>query len=144
MGNSQKQNKFSTHVDHTERLSRNLTLILIFITCFFHLTEIQLMLLFWAILCVTWLFGGLHMAYSQLWSAIMFCVFNIILVSLLSQMKQNESGNSVENYSGNEVNLKVDFLNQVMGCCLSVFISYFFNMSCQGWTGFSNQPWQNI
>ncbi|XP_072038274.1 adhesion G-protein coupled receptor V1-like [Amphiura filiformis] len=45
----------------------------------YNTTEIQLMLIFWTLLCITWLFGGLHMAFSQLWTAILFCMFNIIL-----------------------------------------------------------------
>ena len=47
----------------------------------YNTTEIQLMLVFWSLMCITWLFGGLHMTYSRLWTAVLFCMFNIILVS---------------------------------------------------------------
>ena len=39
------------------------------------------MLVFWAMLCLTWLFGGLHMAFSQLWMLIVFVILNIVQVS---------------------------------------------------------------
>ncbi|XP_030832667.1 adhesion G-protein coupled receptor V1 isoform X3 [Strongylocentrotus purpuratus] len=44
----------------------------------YNTTEYKLMLVFWLIIAFTWLWGGLHMAYSQLWQLILFCVFNIL------------------------------------------------------------------
>ena len=42
--------------------------------------EVRLMLVLWALIIITWLWGGLHMAYSQLWMLVFFCIFNIITV----------------------------------------------------------------
>ncbi|KAI0227314.1 Adhesion G-protein coupled receptor V1 [Lamellibrachia satsuma] len=39
--------------------------------------EIRALLLFWACIVCTWLWGGLHMAYSQVWMLVLFCIFNI-------------------------------------------------------------------
>ena len=44
--------------------------------------EIRALLLFWACIVCTWLWGGLHMAYSQVWMLVLFCIFNIATVSL--------------------------------------------------------------
>ncbi|XP_022110249.1 G-protein coupled receptor 98-like isoform X2 [Acanthaster planci] len=44
----------------------------------YNTTEVQLLLVFWAIICLVCLFGGLHMAYSQLWMLIIFVIFNIV------------------------------------------------------------------
>lgn len=42
--------------------------------------EIRTLLCFWFVITVTWLWGGLHLAYGQLWMLVMFCIFNIIQV----------------------------------------------------------------
>ncbi|XP_038076858.1 adhesion G-protein coupled receptor V1-like isoform X2 [Patiria miniata] len=44
----------------------------------YNTTEVQLLLVFWAIIFLTCLFGGLHMAYSYLWLLIVFVIFNIV------------------------------------------------------------------
>ncbi|XP_041464132.1 adhesion G-protein coupled receptor V1-like [Lytechinus variegatus] len=44
----------------------------------YNTTEYKLMLVFWLLIAFTWLWGGLHMAYSQLWQLILFCIFNIL------------------------------------------------------------------
>ncbi|XP_071506649.1 adhesion G-protein coupled receptor V1-like [Diadema antillarum] len=43
----------------------------------YNTTEYKILLVFWFLISMTWLWGGLHMAYSQLWQLILFCIFNI-------------------------------------------------------------------
>ncbi|XP_074651666.1 adhesion G-protein coupled receptor V1-like [Tubulanus polymorphus] len=45
----------------------------------YNINEVRTLLLFWTLLVLTWLWGGLHLAYSQLWMLILFCIFNILL-----------------------------------------------------------------
>ena len=45
------------------------------------LSEIRALLLFWACIVCTWLWGALHMAYSQAWMLALFCIFNTATVS---------------------------------------------------------------
>ncbi|XP_055956200.1 adhesion G-protein coupled receptor V1 [Patella vulgata] len=44
----------------------------------YNITEIQIILGFYIVIVLTWLWGGLHMVYGQLWMLILFCIFNII------------------------------------------------------------------
>ncbi|XP_033749541.1 adhesion G-protein coupled receptor V1-like [Pecten maximus] len=44
----------------------------------YNINEIRTLLSFWAVITLTWLWGGLHMAYGQLWMLIMFCIFNLL------------------------------------------------------------------
>ena len=39
------------------------------------------MLFLWSLLVLTWLWGGLHMVYGQLWMLVLFCICDILLVS---------------------------------------------------------------
>nr|KAG5699574.1 hypothetical protein BaRGS_033770 [Batillaria attramentaria] len=48
----------------------------------YNITEVRLLLLLWSLLVLTWLWGGLHMAYGQLWMLILFCICDILQVSL--------------------------------------------------------------
>jgi G-protein coupled receptor 98 len=45
------------------------------------ITEVRTLLLFWAFIVIAWLWGGLHMAYGQLWMMVLFCIFNVAVVS---------------------------------------------------------------
>ena len=45
-------------------------------------SEVRAVLLFYALMTLTWLWGGLHMAYSQVWMLVLFCIFNIFTVSI--------------------------------------------------------------
>jgi len=40
-----------------------------------------MLLIFWLLVTMTWLWAGLHMAYQLLWLLVIFCIFNISLVS---------------------------------------------------------------
>ncbi|CAH1797156.1 unnamed protein product [Owenia fusiformis] len=44
----------------------------------FNKYEIRTLLLFWTLIVLSWLWGGLHLAYGQLWMLILFCIFNIL------------------------------------------------------------------
>ncbi|KAL4228132.1 hypothetical protein ACF0H5_013567 [Mactra antiquata] len=44
----------------------------------YNINEIRTLLLFWAVIITTWLWGGLHLVYGHLWMLILFCIFNII------------------------------------------------------------------
>ncbi|KAK7486836.1 hypothetical protein BaRGS_00021983 [Batillaria attramentaria] len=44
----------------------------------YNITEVRLLLLLWSLLVLTWLWGGLHMAYGQLWMLILFCICDIL------------------------------------------------------------------
>ncbi|XP_041376199.1 adhesion G-protein coupled receptor V1-like [Gigantopelta aegis] len=44
----------------------------------YNYNEVRLTLLFWLVIILTWLWGGLHMVYGQLWMLILFCIFNIL------------------------------------------------------------------
>ncbi|XP_069137444.1 adhesion G-protein coupled receptor V1-like isoform X2 [Argopecten irradians] len=44
----------------------------------YNINEIRTLLSFWAVITLTWLWGGLHMAYGQLWMLVMFCIFNLL------------------------------------------------------------------
>ncbi|XP_060082724.1 adhesion G-protein coupled receptor V1-like [Ylistrum balloti] len=44
----------------------------------YNINEIRTLLSFWAVIALTWLWGGLHMAYGQLWMLVMFCIFNLL------------------------------------------------------------------
>lgn len=49
----------------------------------YNINEIRTLLCFWFVITVTWLWGGLHLAYGQLWMLVMFCIFNIIQALLV-------------------------------------------------------------
>ncbi|XP_077988560.1 adhesion G-protein coupled receptor V1-like [Glandiceps talaboti] len=44
----------------------------------YNTAEIRILLIFWLIIIITWIWGGLHMAFGKLWLLILFCIFNII------------------------------------------------------------------
>ncbi|KAK3601207.1 hypothetical protein CHS0354_004407 [Potamilus streckersoni] len=45
----------------------------------YNIHEVRILLLFWAVIVLTWLWGGLHLAYGQLWMLIMFFIFNTVM-----------------------------------------------------------------
>ncbi|XP_061172919.1 adhesion G-protein coupled receptor V1-like [Saccostrea echinata] len=49
----------------------------------YNINEIRTLLCFWFVITITWLWGGLHMAYGQLWMLVMFCIFNIVQALLV-------------------------------------------------------------
>ena len=53
--------------------------------------EVRLTLLFWVVLILTWLWGGLHMVYGQLWMLILFCIFDILQVSMGHRLLKTNS-----------------------------------------------------
>ncbi|KAH3717902.1 hypothetical protein DPMN_060698 [Dreissena polymorpha] len=44
----------------------------------YNITEMRMLLLFWGTIIITWLWGGLHLVYGQLWMLVLFAIFNII------------------------------------------------------------------
>lgn len=52
--------------------------------CFFSLSfpEVPLVLYLFALISMTWLWGGLHMAYRHFWMLVLFVIFNSLQVSL--------------------------------------------------------------
>ncbi|XP_052793587.1 adhesion G-protein coupled receptor V1-like [Mya arenaria] len=44
----------------------------------YNISEVRTLLLFWGVIIITWLWGGLHLVYGQLWMLIMFAIFNIL------------------------------------------------------------------
>lgn len=49
---------------------------------FFLFVEIPLVLYLFGLISVTWLWGGLHMAYRHFWMLVLFVIFNSLQVSL--------------------------------------------------------------
>ena len=45
--------------------------------------EIPLVLYLFALISMTWLWGGLHMAYRHFWMLVLFVIFNSLQVSLM-------------------------------------------------------------
>ncbi|XP_064619709.1 adhesion G-protein coupled receptor V1-like [Lineus longissimus] len=44
----------------------------------YNVNEVRILLLFFTIVILTWLWGGLHLAFSHVWWLVLFCIFNII------------------------------------------------------------------
>ncbi|KAL3865787.1 hypothetical protein ACJMK2_043142 [Sinanodonta woodiana] len=45
----------------------------------YNIHEVRILLLFWVVIILTWLWGGLHLAYGQLWMLVLFFIFNTVM-----------------------------------------------------------------
>ncbi|XP_071965307.1 adhesion G-protein coupled receptor V1-like isoform X2 [Antedon mediterranea] len=72
----------------------------------YNTTEVRLLLIFWMLLILTWLFGGLHMYYSKQWMLVLLVLFNLIMglfvfliyTILRNQLCRPSKGNYSPNY----------------------------------------------
>ncbi|PIK34165.1 putative G-protein coupled receptor [Apostichopus japonicus] len=80
----------------------------------YNTTEVKLIFIFWVLICLTWLFAGLHLVFSQLWLLIIFIVLNftqgiyafVVYTVLRNQLCRPNQGNySLNNQLDNTVTL---------------------------------------